>query len=122
MISIAIVGAVSAGKSTLVNTLFENHFSDMNIKRYGQLNEEAKLDYFDTFNEFIKGQVVKDYFSVPPYGQSISELPRERYYGDGIECENGYKMITFGGGCSGEDCNTSFIIDDQGVLVARNDW
>ena len=94
----------------------------MQIKKYNQLNEEVGMSYFDAFNSFIKGQVVKDYFSVAPYGQSISDLPRERYYGDGIECVNGYKMISFGGGCSGEDCNTSFIIDNLGSLVARNDW
>ena len=32
-INIAIVGPVSAGKSTLMNTLFTNQYSDMKIKR-----------------------------------------------------------------------------------------
>jgi hypothetical protein len=94
----------------------------MKIKRFEQVNEGVKMDYFDAFNEFIKGQVVKDYFSVAPYGDKKILDVANRYFGDGIECENGYKMITFGGGCSGEDCNTSFIIDQEGSLVARNDW
>lgn len=94
----------------------------MEIKRYNQLNEAKGLDFFEAFNTYIKGQTIKEYVSYPPYGQSISPDVAERYFGEGVECANGYKMITYGGGCSGEDCNTTFIIDDKDVLIARNDW
>ena len=80
-----------------------------------------KIDFFEAFNLFIKGQVVADYFSVFPYGDK-SIPPEERYYGEGIIMENGYKFIQYGGGCSGEDCNTSFIIDNEDKLVASNGW
>ena len=94
----------------------------MKIKRFEQVNEAKGLDFFEAFNTYIKGQTVKDYFSVAPYGQSISPDVAKRYFGEGIVLENGYKLLQYGGGCSGEDCNTSFIVDDEGVLVARNDW
>lgn len=94
----------------------------MEIKRYNQLNEAKGMDYFEAFNTYIKGQVVKDYFSVAPYGNKDILDVANRYFGEGIECENGYKMISYGGGCSGEDCNTSFIIDPGNDLVAKNDW
>ena len=94
----------------------------MEIKKYNQLYERAKsMDFNDAFNQYIKGQVVRDHYSVPAYGDH--ELPHEeRYYGEGIVCENGYKMISFGGGCSGEDCNTTFIIYPDGMLLAKSDW
>lgn len=94
----------------------------MKIKKYNQLNEEKKMDFFEAFNQYIKGQVVKDYFSVNAYGDKKILDVAERYYGEGVEMENGYKLLSYGGGCSGEDCNVSFIVDDEGILVARNDW
>jgi len=93
----------------------------MNIKRFNQINEAKEVDFFDAFNTYIKGQSVKDYISIAPYGDRNVSV-EERYYGDGIVLENGYKLLQYGGGCSGEDCNTSFIVDDEDVLIARNNW
>lgn len=59
-INIAIVGPVSAGKSTLMNTLFTNQYSDMKIKRttmtpqvYFEVNEELNMT---TLSHKIKEQ------------------------------------------------------------------
>ncbi len=95
----------------------------MKIRRYDQLNEGVKLmDYNETFEKFIIGQTIKGYVSLPPYGQKISLDVAERYFGDGVILANGYKILYYGGGCSGEDCNTTFIVDPEDHLVARNDW
>jgi hypothetical protein len=74
-------------------------------------------EFADAFNTHVKGQVVKEYFSAEPYG-----TPDKPYYGDGVELENGYKYISHGGGCSGEDCNASFIIGPDDKLVATFNW
>ena len=94
----------------------------MKIKRFEQVNEAKELNFSEAFNTYIKGQTIKDHFSVAPFGRDISPDVAKRYFGDGIVLENGYKLLNYGGGCSGEDCNTTFIVDDEDVLVARNDW
>jgi hypothetical protein len=68
----------------------------MKIKRFEQVNEAKGLDFFEAFNTYIKGQTVKDYFSVAPYGQSISPDVAKRYFGEGIVLENGYKLLQYG--------------------------
>ena len=95
----------------------------MQIKKYNQLNEGAKLmDFNKVFEEFIVGQTISGYASYTPYGQNISPDVSERYFGEGLILENDYKIVYHGGGCSGEDCNTTFIIDQEDHLVARSDW
>ena len=93
----------------------------MKIKKFNQLNEEIGMNFFDAFNAYIKGQTVKESISINPYGDMNIPL-EERYYGQGMSMNNGYKILYHGGGCSGEDCNTTFIVDPDNSLVARNDW
>ena len=52
-----------------------------------------------------------------PFGNYNMPL-QDKYYGDGVLLENGFRMLSYGGGCSGDDCNTTFIIDDKGNLIA----
>ncbi len=78
------------------------------------------IPFHEAFNKYIKGQTVKNAVSYYPYA---SDKPAdEKYYGDGMEFENGYKYISFGGGCSGEDCNVTFIVNDKNKLVASVNW
>ena len=78
-------------------------------------------DFDKVFRDHIEGQTVNTAVSFPPYGDW--NIPSdERYYGNGLVFSNGYMILYHGGGCSGEDCNTTFIVDDNGKLVARNDW
>jgi hypothetical protein len=85
------------------------------------IKEKPKIPFFEAFDLYIKGQVVKSMISYSPFGDY--EKPQEdRYYGDGIEFENGYKLISYGGGCSGEDCNTTSIIDNENDLISTNNW
>jgi hypothetical protein len=79
------------------------------------------IPFHEAFKKFIQGQSVKAPFSVYAYGDQ-SKPHEERFYGEGIELSNGYKMLHHGGGCSGEDCNTSFIVDNENNLVARENW
>lgn len=95
----------------------------MKIKKFEEINEssEIKMDYFEAFEQFIKGKRVLSYYSVPAYGDYNLEFT-ERFYGDGIAVEGNYKMIHHGGGCSGDDCNSSFIVSPDDKLIARHDW
>ena len=80
-----------------------------------------KISFYEAFDLYIKGQVVKGWRSYVPFGNRDKPYD-ERYYGNGVEFENGYKLISYGGGCSGEDCNTSFIIDAKDNLIAVAGW
>lgn len=71
----------------------------------------------DAMENHIHGQKVVKAVSYPPYGDD-----KQPFYGDGLEFENGYKYISFGGGCSGEDCNTTYIIDNEDKMVAVFLW
>ena len=53
-INIAIVGPVSAGKSTLMNTLFINKFSEMKIKR---TTMQPQI-YIETYNNIISDDIL----------------------------------------------------------------
>jgi hypothetical protein len=92
----------------------------MKIKKFNE-SIDNRIEYFDAFIQFIKGKTVLEYYSVDPYGDR--NLPdEERYYGDGIIVEGNYKMISHGGGCSGEDCNMSFILSPYDKIIAKRDW
>ncbi len=93
----------------------------MKIKKFSDINESVKISFGEAFDTYIKGQIIEGHYSVNPYGD-YNLPPEERYYGDGVILKNGYKFIQHGGGCSGEDCNTTFIIDDNDILVATNNW
>jgi len=91
----------------------------MKIKKFNQLNESStdKIPYHEAFDKYIRNQTIKDYYNVYPYGNH--ELPyEERFYGYGLLLENGYKIIYYGGGRSGEDTNSSYIIDDNDKLIS----
>jgi len=93
------------------------------IKKFtDMINERFELMNFnEAFNVYILGQTAQSGYHIPPYGNH--NLPSdERYYGDGIVFGNGYKYISHGGGCSGEDCNTTFIIDSNDKLIAKTNW
>jgi hypothetical protein len=87
----------------------------MKIRKVNELNEE-KMNLSIAFDKFIKGQVAQGMVNYPPYGDGAG------YYGNGIIFENGYKYISHGGGCSGEDCNSTFIVDPSDNLVANEEW
>lgn len=94
----------------------------MIIKKFSQINEGFELTRFDeAFNKYIVNQEVVGGYYIDPFGD-YNLPPEKRYYGDGIILKNGYKFIQYGGGCSGEDCNTSFIIDNNNNLISKKDW
>lgn len=79
------------------------------------------IPFHEAFNQFIKGQVITEFCSVQPFGDH-NKPHGERFYGEGIICANGYKILHYGGGCSGEDCNTTYIVDDHDNLIASDNW
>ena len=83
-----------------------------------KVNEKGMSQEFaDVFNKFIKGQVVKEIAEVPYKSGEFTAA-----HGEGLEFENGYKYISYGGGCSGYDCNTCYIVDPEGKTIASYDW
>ncbi len=80
--------------------------------------QEMNQEFMDAFDKYIKGQVVKTIVEVP-YKNVTGLTPP---HGEGLEFENGYKYISYGGGCSGNDCNTVYIVGPDEKLVASYDW
>lgn len=79
--------------------------------------EAPKMEFHEAFNKFIKGQKVKEHANEPYKSGDFSAA-----HGEGMLFENGYKYIAYGGGCSGMDCNTHYIVDPEGNTVASYDW
>lgn len=92
----------------------------MKIKRFEQINENKKMSFSEAFDKFIKGKVVINDYDVSAYGDY--NLGEDRHYGYGIIVEGNYKMISYGGGCSGENCNTTFIISPDDKVISKIDW
>ena len=78
----------------------------MKIKKF---NESVEINYYEAFNMYIKDKKILNTYFVNPFGD-YSLKPKERFYGSGVIVEGGYKMLHYGGGCSGEDCNTIYIV------------
>jgi hypothetical protein len=79
------------------------------------------MNFNEAFEKYIKGQIVVDEFSILPFGDKNKPM-NQRYYGSGLKFGNGYKILYYGGGCSGEDCNTTFIVDEKDNLVDALYW
>lgn len=72
---------------------------------------QQKIQFHEAFQKHILGQKVKREYEHP-----------DRFMGRGLEFENGYKYVSRGGGCSGEDCNDSHIIGPENDLIASESW
>jgi hypothetical protein len=86
------------------------------IKLKNVLKEEedkhTTMDFYDAFNTYIRGE------------RAMSVKWRDGYSapcGLIVTFENGYKVASYGGGCSGEDCNTSWIVDRSNNIIATMD-
>jgi len=89
------------------------------IKNFGK-NEE-KLSYSEAFDKYIKGQKVKEWYQkFFEWGENAPKRDTQ-HQGFGMKMENDYKIVFYGGGCSGEDCNYSCIVDPDGKLIATTE-
>lgn len=85
-INIAIIGAVSAGKSTLLNALFVEQFSDMKIKRttmVPQVYHEIIIDKKDSHSEYIREnnrKINDELIKKTEQGQVLSEVKEIEYF------------------------------------------
>jgi hypothetical protein len=88
------------------------------MKKYVQtfeevVNKERKLSFDEAFEKFIKNhQVVR----------SLNHVSIGWTSAHGVELDNGYIYASHGGGCSGEDCNTTYIISPGNEIIAEDDW
>jgi len=86
------------------------------IKKFNKfkLNESSQRSYQEVFDSNIKGQIVVGEDFLPAY--------KSEFYGSGLIFENGYKIYYYGGGCSGEDCNETFIVSPNNELISKREW
>ncbi|MCK9416023.1 hypothetical protein M0Q97_05120 [Candidatus Dojkabacteria bacterium] len=88
-------------------------------------DEFEPMNYGEAFDKYINGQkVTGNYSNYPLMWQSREKNWRDyyAYIDSGLRFENGYSFVSHGGGCSGEDCNSSFIIDPNNKIIASVDW
>jgi len=88
----------------------------MKIKRFEQLNENKKMSFSEAFNTYIKGKVIIGEHIVH---DNYNYEDEDYHKGYGIIVEGNYKMIHYGGGCSGEDCNTTYIISPDNKVISK---
>ena len=75
------------------------------------------MTFAEAFEKFIKGQVVKS--EVEFNYNEIKNSPT--LYGYGLAFENGYKVISYGGGSSGYDYNDQYIINPDNEKIAQQE-
>jgi hypothetical protein len=78
---------------------------------FNKINETATISWYEAYEKFVDGQVVKDLadYNITESG-NIQAM--------GVEFQNGYKFVSYGGGCSGYDCNTLYIISPNNEIVS----
>jgi hypothetical protein len=70
------------------------------------------MNFTETFEKYVKGQKIQGEVTI-----------RDGYTDtEGVILENGYKYTSHGGGCSGEDCNSTYIFSPTDELIANNNW
>jgi hypothetical protein len=85
------------------------HFLIIHVPNEEFLNREVeKISFEKAFPLYILGQTIKGTYNYKNY--------------EGIECANGYKYVSLGGGCSGEDANTTMILDKDDNIICELDW
>jgi hypothetical protein len=92
----------------------------MTIKKFAQLNENKLISFNEAFDMYIKGQIAIGQYYVSEFGDHKLP-PEERFYGNGIVFENGYKYLAYGGGASGEDYNVEYIVSPDDKLIAKEE-
>lgn len=80
-------------------------------------NPESEKGYWETFEKYVKGQKIVDHYATQPYinGQKLYCMS------EGVELENGYKFVSYGGMVAGKDCNFSYILNENDEVVASLD-
>lgn len=78
-----------------------------------------KLTFTEAFEKYIKGKAVKELVSFSNF--DYSQKTEERFKGSGIKVSGGYMYLRYGGGASGSDFNTSYIVSNKNILVAKEE-
>ena len=70
------------------------------------------MNFREAFEKFVKGQSI------------LEETSREINYtiAEGIILENNYSYLSYGGGASGEDINTKYIVCPKGEVIAKESF
>lgn len=86
------------------------------------ISDDIILTFQEAFDKYINNQSVVGRYSDRPLFKKQDIWEPYYAYIEGIRFENGYVWASYGGGCSGEDCNESFIISPDNKFVAGFGW
>ena len=89
------------------------------IERFEKFNEDLGMTYTEVFNKYIKGQKVVSLYNGSPIYPDGKEL---YHVVSGILLENGWAFASYGGGCSGEDCNENYLISKNNKILATSKY
>jgi hypothetical protein len=92
----------------------------MKIKKFNESFDD--MTFSEAFDNHIKGQVVSGRYSDRPLCKRGDNFEPYYAYVDGVRFDNGWSYANHGGGCSGEDCNTTFIISPDNKVVSLEEW
>lgn len=77
------------------------------------------ISFEQVYEKYVKNRkIIEQYYGKPVYenGQFQS------LYMQGIILSNKYIYAHYGGGCSGNDCNTIYIISPANIIIAEKKW
>jgi hypothetical protein len=93
------------------------------VKLFEDYSKPEGFTFSDAFEKYVKGQKVVDYYMDTPLIYRNYEWVYHYAEVHGLIFENGYVYASHGGGgCSGEDCNTTYIINNENKVITQNDW
>ena len=94
--------------------------SDENLN-ISDVSDSINLTFPEAFDKYINNKsVIGRYNDRPLINRNGKWEPY--VFCHGVKFENGYVWASHGGGCSGEDCNETFIISPDNKYVAGFDW
>lgn len=85
-------------------------------------SQEDPISFEEAFKKYILNRsVISTYYGTPLVNNGDNFV---EYYAliEGIKFDNNYIWASHGGGCSGEDCNTTFIISPENKVIASFNW
>ncbi len=98
---------------------FNEATENLNIS---DVSDSINLTYPEAFDKYINNKSVVGGYSDRPLIKRQDTWEPYYAYIEGIRFENGYVWASHGGGCSGDDCNQTFIISPDNKFVAGFDW
>ena len=101
---------------------FKQRLTESENLNISDVSDSINLTYPEAFDKYINNKSVIGRYHDRPLINRYDKWEPYYAYVEGIKFENGYVWASHGGGCSGEDCNQTFIISPDNKFVAGFDW